>query len=83
VLAHYVLNALVGYGGAIATADATYSSYAHRDAVLVFQFYGSAQSGSSFPADGLDVINGMVTSLAPNPTAACAFFLSPATAMVT
>lgn len=65
---------LVDYGGAIKTADATYSSYAHRDALFVIQFYGSAQNGGAFPADGIDVINGMVTSLSPNPSAACGFF---------
>jgi len=65
---------LAGYGGAIATADASFSSYAHRDAFLVFQFYGSAQNGGPFPADGIDIINGMVTSLSPSPSAACKFF---------
>jgi hypothetical protein len=63
---------LVDYGGAIATADPTFSSYAHRDAFLVIQFYGSAQDiNSSFPEDGIDIVNGMVTSLSPNPAAAC------------
>lgn len=62
---------LVDYGGAIATADPTFSSYAHRDAFLVIQFYGSAQSLDSFPEDGIDIVNGMVTSLSPNPAAAC------------
>jgi len=62
------------YGGAIATADATYSSYAHRDAFLVLQFYGSAQNGGPFPADGINIINGMVTSLSPSPAAACECF---------
>lgn len=73
---------LVDYGGVIATADATYSSYAHRDAFLVLQFYGSALNGGPFPADGIDIINGMVTSLVPNPSAACGFSLLPVAATV-
>jgi len=62
------------YGGAISSDfSATSSSFAHRDAFLVFQLYGSSYNNAPYPADGIDIINNMLTSITPNPTAACTF----------
>jgi hypothetical protein len=62
------------YGGAISSDfNASSSSFAHRDAFLVFQLYGSSNNNAPYPADGIDVINNMLTSIQANPTAACTF----------
>ena len=69
------------YGGAISSDfDASSASFAHRNAFLVFQFYGSSNNNAPYPADGIDVINNMVTSISANPTAACRFLSIPSTA---
>ncbi|KAG8854226.1 hypothetical protein FRB91_003877 [Serendipita sp. 411] len=66
------------YGGAISSDfDASSSSFAHRDAFLVFQFYGSSKDNAPYPSDGMDVINKMLTSLSPNPTAAYPNYIDP------
>jgi hypothetical protein len=60
------------YGGAISSDfTASSSSFAHRDAFLVFQLYGSSYNNAPYPADGINVINNMLTSIEANPTAAC------------
>ncbi|KAG8827161.1 hypothetical protein FRC18_009930 [Serendipita sp. 400] len=66
------------YGGAISTDfDASSASFAHRDAFLVFQFYGSSNNNAPYPSDGIDVINKMLTSLSPNPAAAYPNYIDP------
>jgi hypothetical protein len=60
------------YGGAISSDfTASSASFAHRDAFLVFQLYGSSHNNAPYPADGINVINNMLTSIEANPTAAC------------
>jgi hypothetical protein len=60
------------YGGAISSDfEVSSSSFAHRDAFLVIQFYGSSDNNAPYPADGVDVVNQMVYSLDPNPSRAC------------
>lgn len=59
------------YGGAIASFDPNSASFAHRDAFLVFQLYGSSVNNAPFPSDGIDVINNMSNSIAANPAGAC------------
>lgn len=66
------------YGGAISsdyTADS--SSFAHRNAFLVIQFYGSSTNNAPYPSDGIDIVNGMVTSLQSNPSAAYPNYIDP------
>ncbi|KAG8832583.1 hypothetical protein FRC17_001094 [Serendipita sp. 399] len=66
------------YGGAISSEfDASSSSFAHRNAFLVIQFYGSSNNNAPYPADGVDVVNRMVTSLSPNPSAAYPNYIDP------
>jgi hypothetical protein len=66
------------YGGAISSDfDVSSSSFAHRDAFLVFQLYGSSYNNAPYPADGINVINNMLTSIQANPTAACMFYSLP------
>jgi hypothetical protein len=62
------------YGGAISSFDVNSASYAHRDGFLVFQFYGSSYDNVSFPSDGIDVINNMLSSITTNPEAACTYY---------
>lgn len=59
------------YGGAIYSVGESATSFAHRDAVLNIQFYGYAASGETFPDGGIAFIDGLVSSLEPNPYAAC------------
>jgi hypothetical protein len=62
-------------GGATSSDfDAASSSFAHRDAFLIFRIQGSSYNNAPYPADGIDLINNMVTSIEPNPTAACTFY---------
>jgi len=64
----------VVYGGAVATQGADATSFAHRDAILSFQLYASAQNlNGAYPSDGISFVNGMLNALEPNPQAACTF----------
>ncbi|KIM24184.1 Glucooligosaccharide oxidase [Serendipita vermifera MAFF 305830] len=66
------------YGGAISSDfDANSSSFAHRNALLVIQFYGSSNNNAPYPADGIDIINNMVTSISANPAAAYPNYIDP------
>lgn len=62
------------YGGAISGFDVNSASYAHRDAFLVFQLYGSSVNNAPFPSDGIDVINNMLSSITTNPEGACTYY---------
>ncbi|KAG8905377.1 hypothetical protein FRB99_009046 [Tulasnella sp. 403] len=63
------------YGGLISTVPESATSYAHRDAVLNFQFYGSASL--PFPDSGIAFMNNLVSSLTPNPYAAYSNYVDP------
>jgi hypothetical protein len=62
------------YAGAISSFDVNSASYAHRDAFLVFQLYGSSVSNAPFPSDGINVINNMLSSITTNPQGACTYY---------
>lgn len=65
------------YGGVISSVPETATAYAHRSDFLNFQFYGGTPNGNgNFPSSGITFMNGLVSSLAPNPTGACEFRLA-------
>lgn len=60
------------YGGAISADFGSESaSFAHRDAFLVFQLYGSSIDNAPYPTDGISVIDQMLDSITTTPNGAC------------
>ncbi|KAG8715564.1 hypothetical protein FRC09_016511 [Ceratobasidium sp. 395] len=64
------------YGGGVAKLPADATSFAHRDAVLCFQFVTGLLL-PPFPSDGIPFLNGMLGSLDPNPQAAYVNYVDP------
>ena len=62
------------YGGYISTIPEDATSYAHRNALYDIQFYGAYYGSETFPDSGITFMNNMVSTLAPNPEAACKHF---------
>ncbi|CAE6516852.1 unnamed protein product [Rhizoctonia solani] len=66
------------YGGQIITQGADSTSFAHRDAILSFQFYANSKNlKPPFPSDGVSFVNGMLNALEPNPQAAYVNYVDP------
>ncbi|KAF8610253.1 FAD-binding domain-containing protein [Ceratobasidium sp. AG-I] len=66
------------YGGAVKAAGADATSFAHRDAILSFQLYASAQNiNGAYPSSGIPFVNGMLNAVEPNPQAAYVNYVDP------
>jgi len=69
------------YGGgqsAISAVPANATAFAHRDAFLVYQLYASAPGlVPPYPEDGIAFVDGMVSTLVPDPTGAYPNYIDP------
>ncbi|KAG8914521.1 hypothetical protein FRC00_012801 [Tulasnella sp. 408] len=68
------------YGGSVSDVAEDATAYAHRSAVLNFQIYGySSNDGHNawVGQSGIDFINGLTSSLDPNPSAAYPNYIDP------
>ncbi|KAG8968908.1 hypothetical protein FRC05_001276 [Tulasnella sp. 425] len=68
------------YGGAVSDIPEDATAYAHRSAVLNFQFYGYSSNDGHSPwvgQSGIDFMNGLTASLDPNPWAAYPNYIDP------
>jgi len=66
------------YGGAIAAVQANATSFAHRDAFLVYQLYANTASKlPPYPSDGVPFVDNMLSALEPNATAAYPNYIDP------
>lgn len=63
------------YGGgdsAISKVPKDATAYENRETFITYQFYASSGS-KTFPSDGISFVANMLTSLEPNPKAACTY----------
>ncbi|KAF2669033.1 FAD-binding domain-containing protein [Microthyrium microscopicum] len=58
-----IANVYGGPGSAINTKDTTFSSYSDRNSLWVFQHYGFVDASVTYPAAGINYIDGMNTAL--------------------
>ncbi|KAG8919649.1 hypothetical protein FRC02_001460 [Tulasnella sp. 418] len=62
----------------IRTPGADSTSFAHRNAALVLQLYGATPDGKGqFPSTGISFMNGLLSSLEPNPKFAYPNYIDP------
>lgn len=64
------------WGGGVAKQAPDATAFAHRDAVLSFQFFAGV-TADALPADGVPFLNGLLTALEPNPKAAYVNYVDP------
>lgn len=76
--AWFVQVDLYGGNSTINRTPADFNAFAHRNAFMVWQFYASKNaSATSYPADGIPFVSGMVQKLAPNPEGAYPNYIDP------
>ncbi|KAG8763423.1 hypothetical protein FRC11_004034 [Ceratobasidium sp. 423] len=64
------------YGGAVSRQAPDYTAFAHRDAVISFQFFAGI-TADPFPADGVSYLNKLAAAVDPNPRAAYVNYVDP------
>ncbi|CAG8954273.1 hypothetical protein HYFRA_00005893 [Hymenoscyphus fraxineus] len=62
---YLILDLHGGVNSTITKLGVDYSSYAHRNALIKYEFYDRVNSGS-YPSNGFDFLNGWVNSIANN-----------------
>ncbi|QRW22693.1 FAD-binding domain protein [Rhizoctonia solani] len=65
------------YGGAISRQGTDATSFASRDALFSYQWWGYTPANTAFPSDGISFVDGMLKALEPNPQKAYPNYVDP------
>ncbi|CAE6495684.1 unnamed protein product [Rhizoctonia solani] len=66
------------WGGGVSKQAPDTTSFAHRDALLSFQFYGGLITpDAQYPTGGIPFVNGLLNSIDPDPQAAYSNYVDP------